>query len=294
MNSTTLEQLGNGIDESFFIIGLAILAIEIIKGIYKKTLGWRGIADMLSSISTQIPFLFVEVFILASAYGLYSVVYDNYVSWGFGINPVSIVLAVLVADFVYYWEHRLAHEVRILWIHHAVHHSSRHMNISTGIRFGPFEGVWSLVIMFSMVLIGFPSELIIFGSLVVLAYQTWIHTELFEKLGPLELLLNTPSHHRVHHGCDPEYLDKNYGGILIIWDRMFGTFQEEMQTPRYGLARDFDSVNPLKVWFSELPEFFKDIANSKSLSELRKRVFGPPHWEPVVNNDPGSSLAQVP
>lgn len=280
MNIDALEQLGNRIDESFFIIGVAILAIELTKGLFGKTLKWRGVADMLSSISTQVPFLLFEIFIFSSAYSLYWLIYDNYISWGFGINLTSIIFAVLVADFVYYWEHRFAHQVRVLWIHHAVHHSSRYMNISTGVRFGPFEGVWSMLISLPMVFIGFPPELIIFGNLVVLAYQTWIHTELIGKLGPVEYLLNTPSHHRVHHGCDDKYLDKNYAGILILWDRLFGTFQEEEETPRYGLARDFHSTNPIKVWFSELPLFIHDLVNSKTIMELGYRLFGPPHWRP--------------
>ncbi len=93
-------------------------------------------------------------------------------------------------------------------------------------------------------------------------------------------MLNTPSHHRVHHGCDDKYLDKNYAGILIIWDRMFGTFQEEVETPRYGLKRDFDSQNPFVVWFSELPELFRNLRDAKSVHEVRMRLFGPPGWEP--------------
>ncbi|MCG8325866.1 MAG: sterol desaturase family protein, partial [Thiotrichales bacterium] len=192
----------------------------------------------------------------------------------------TVALAVLVADFLYYWEHRLAHEVRILWLHHAVHHSSRHMNITTAFRFGPFEGVWGAVMLFPMVLMGFPPELAIFGGLVVLAYQTWLHTELIGKLGPLEWLLNTPSHHRVHHGSDDAYLDRNYGGILILWDRLFGSFQAETERPRYGLTRDFDSVNPLVVWFSELPQFFRDLAAARSWREVWMLTFGPPGWRP--------------
>ena len=280
MDLTSLEQLGNSIDEIFFLIGLAILSIEIIKGLFKGTLKWRGVADMVANVSTQLPFLIVEIFILSAAYAVYWIIYEGYITWGHSITPTTIILAVLVADFIYYWEHRFAHEIRVFWTQHAVHHSSRKMNITTSIRFGPFEGVWSLIAHLPMVFMGFPPELILFGNLTVLAYQTWIHTELIGKLGPLEYVLNTPAHHRVHHGCDEKYLDKNYGGILIIWDRLFGSFQEEEETPRYGLARDFDSVNPIKVWFSELPTFFTDLAKAKSASEVWQRIFGPPHWEP--------------
>lgn len=280
MNYETLESLGGRIDEAFFIIGLAILAIEIAKGFFSRTYTGRTLADMLASASTQIPFLLVEIFIMTGAYALFFIVSEAFISWTFPITVSTVLLAVILADFLYYWEHRFAHEVRVLWLQHAVHHSSRYMNISTAFRFGPFEGIWSAIVLFPMVLIGFPPELVFFGTLVVLAYQTWLHTELIGKLGPLEWVLNTPSHHRVHHGSDDAYLDKNYGGILIIWDRLFGSFEPEAATPRYGLKRDFDSVNPLIVWISELPAFFREVLGAKSGGEAWMRIFGRPDWQP--------------
>ena len=119
----------------------------------------------------------------------------------------------------------------------------------------------------------------------VLAYQTWIHTELIGKLGALEAFLNTPANHRVHHGCDEKYIDKNYGGILIIWDRLFGTYQREEERPRYGLKRDFDSVNPFVVWFSELPRFFEDLKNARTFGETWMYIFGRPGWAPKAANE---------
>ncbi|MEL7231175.1 MAG: sterol desaturase family protein, partial [Pseudomonadota bacterium] len=166
-----------------------------------------------------------------------------------------------------------------------VHHSSRHMNVSVAVRFGPLEGVISALFHLPLVFLGFPPVLIFSGILAVLAYQTWIHTELIGKLGILDDVLNTPSNHRVHHGCDDKYIDKNYGGILIIWDRMFGTFQREEERPHYGLKRDFDSVNPIHVWFSELPQFYKDLRNSRSLSEIWMRLFGRPGWAPKTSKE---------
>ena len=282
MTETALDRLGTQIDEAFFLIGVAILAIEIVGGWVKGSLRWRTIGDMLASASTQLPFLLIEIFVLTAAYGLYVFVADSLITWSMPITIWSAVLAVLVADFLYYWEHRLAHEIRFLWLHHAVHHSSRHLNIVTGVRFGPFEGVWSILALFPMVLLGFSPEMIIFGSLVVLAYQTWLHTDLIGKLGPLEWLLNTPSHHRVHHGSDEKYLDRNYGGILIVWDRLFGTFQVEEEKPVYGLKRDFDSVNPLLVWFSEIPQFVRDLSTARSWREAWMWTFGRPGWTPEV------------
>ena len=293
MTSEFLDLLGTRIDEAFFLIGAAMLGIELIKGWIEGTLRGRGLADMFASASTQLPFILVEVVVLTAAYGLYTLASDAFVTWAFPTTFGTAVLAVFAADFFYYWEHRLAHEIRFLWLHHAVHHSSRFMNIVTGARFGPFEGVWSMLVMFPMVLIGFSPELIIFGNIVVIAYQTWIHTELIGKLGPLERVLNTPSHHRVHHGCDEKYLDRNYGGILIVWDRMFGTFQAEEETPRYGLKRDFESVNPFVVWFSELPQYIRDLKAARSWREVWMRTFGPPDWSPQPERPRSSDRAVV-
>jgi sterol desaturase/sphingolipid hydroxylase (fatty acid hydroxylase superfamily) len=280
MNFESINQIGRDIDDVFFIIGAIILLIEIAEAWFKGKLKGRTIGEMLVNASTQLPSIFMEVFILSGAYGLFYVVSEEVVPWTIPMSVGGVALAVLVADFTYYWEHRIAHQVRLLWTQHAVHHSSRDMNIMTGVRFGPFEGVWTVLAYLPMVFMGFQPDTIFFGILVVLAYQTWIHTELIGKLGPIEWLLNTPSHHRVHHGSDQKYLDKNYGGIFIVWDRMFGSFQVEEETPIYGLTRDFDSRNPVKVWFSELPELWRDIKESKSLGELWMRLFAGPGWKP--------------
>jgi sterol desaturase/sphingolipid hydroxylase (fatty acid hydroxylase superfamily) len=280
MNIETIEKLGTEIDDVFFIIGAVILLIEIAEAWFKGSLKGKNILEMLASASTQIPYLFVEIFIMTSAYGLYYILAENVIPWELPFNWWVAILAILAADFTYYWEHRISHQVRILWTQHAVHHSSREFNIITGVRFGPFEGVWSMVAHIPMIAVGFPPDLVFFGILTVLAYQTWIHTETIGKLGPLEWILNTPSHHRVHHGSDRKYLDKNYGGISIIWDRLFGSFQVEEETPKYGLMRDFDSRNPIKVWFSEIPGLWQDLRKAKTSKEVFMRLFAPPGWRP--------------
>lgn len=274
-----LDALTTRIDEVFFMIGAAILLIEIAEVFFKGKPKARTFGEMLVSASTQIPYLFIEAFILTGAYSLFWIISQG-LPWSIPVTWWSIALVVVFADITYYWEHRIAHEVRLLWTQHAVHHSSRDMNIITGVRFGPLEGLWSLVAHLPLAFMGFAPEAIVFGIVAVLAYQTWLHTELIGKLGPLEWILNTPSHHRVHHGSDAKYLDRNYGGILIIWDRIWGTFQEEEETPRYGLTRDFDSRNPIKVWFSEWPELLRDLFKSRSLSEAFSYLFRGPGWRP--------------
>lgn len=280
MTPTVLENLGTQIDDAFFLIGVAILLIELFEAWFKGTLKRRKLTEMLASASTQIPSIAFEVIVMTGAYAVYFILAETVVTWSIPITWWSVLLVLLIADFVYYWEHRIAHEVRILWTQHAVHHSSRDYNIITAIRFGPFEGVWAMLIHIPMVLVGFAPEMVFFGQIVVLAYQTWLHTETIGKLGPLEKVLNTPSHHRVHHGADDKYLDKNYAGILIIWDRMFGSFQVEEETPRYGLKRDFNSQNPIHVWFSELPQLWRDLKGAKSGREFWMRLFAKPGWEP--------------
>ena len=280
MTPETFDRWGTRIDEAFFLIGAAILFIELAKAFFTGALRRRGVLDMLASASTQIPFLIVEISLFTVTYGAFIYIGYTFVSWTFSLSVTTAVLAVLAADFVYYWEHRISHEVRVLWSQHAVHHSSRYMHTLVGVRFGPFEGVIGAVFHLPLVLIGFPPELVFFGMIVVLAYQTWIHTELIGRLGPLEGFLNTPSNHRVHHGCDDKYIDKNYGGILMVWDRLFGTYQPEEERPRYGLKREFDSVNPVAVWFSELPALFRDLKNARSTDEFWGRLFGPPGWRP--------------
>lgn len=291
MTSQMLTDFGTLFDDTFVVIGVALLAMEVLRGLFTGSLNGRTALDMIASASTQIPFLLVEVFLLSFVYLGFVFVSNSFVTWSMPVTATTAVLALLAADFVYYWEHRFAHRVRILWTQHAVHHSSRYMNIVVGVRFGPLEGVISAIAHFPLILLGFPPELVFFGIIVVLAYQTWIHTELIGQLGVLEGLVNTPANHRVHHGADEKYIDRNFGGILMLWDRLFGTYQREEERPTYGLIRDFNSVNPLYVWFSEWPGVFRDLRNARSFGEAWNRLFAPPEWEPTarksIDKQPG-------
>lgn len=286
MTAEFLEQVGTQFDDAFFFIGAALLFIEILKGLFSGSLKRRGLLDMVASASTQIPYLLVEIFMMSFVYLAMVLVADRFVTWQMPITLWTVGLALLVCDFTYYWEHRMAHEVRLLWTQHAVHHSSRQMNILVSIRFGPFESFASALFHFPLIFLGFPPALVFFGIIVVLAYQTWLHTELIGRLGPLEGALNTPANHRVHHGCDDKYIDKNYGGILIIWDRLFGTFQREEETPQYGLKRDFDSVNPISVWLSEWPGLYRDLKSARTFGDVWMFLFGPPGWCPHGESKP--------
>ncbi len=289
MTADWVYELATQLDNAFFLIGGAILLIELAEAFFKRDHVGKTLWEMVVSASTQIPYLLVETLVLTFGYAMYYVMAEVMVPWEIPISWWSIVLVLILADITYYWEHRIAHEVRLLWTQHAVHHSSRDYNIVTGVRFGPLEGVWSLIAHIPMIVMGFAPEMVFFGIIVVLAYQTWIHTELIGKLGPLEWVLNTPSHHRVHHGADDKYLDKNYGGITILWDRLFGTFQVEEETPRYGLKRDFNSQNPVVVWFSEWPALIRDVKRAQSWGEAWAFILKHPGWRPEPSAPPQAS-----
>ncbi len=190
------------------------------------------------------------------------------------------VLAVIVADFTYYWMHRWEHEVRIFWAHHSVHHSSPEFNLTTALRIAWVDAVIEWIFFIPMILIGFDVVQTIIALSIVVAYQTLIHTEKVGKLGWLDKVLNTPSVHRVHHGKNPQYIDKNYGGILIIWDRLFGTYEPEVEKVIYGITTPPNSNNPFIINFYEYWRIGKDIRRSKKWTHAFGYLFKGPGWRP--------------
>ncbi|MFQ5562312.1 MAG: sterol desaturase family protein [Parvularculaceae bacterium] len=195
----------------------------------------------------------------------------------------TVALCFVADDLAYYWFHRIAHERRYFWASHVVHHSSQHYNLSTALR-QTWTGKFSFSFIFGLplALIGFPPEMIVFVAGVNLAYQFWIHTEAIDRLGPFEWIFNTPSHHRVHHATNARYLDANYAGTLIIWDRMFGTFvpEDRAEKPRYGIVKNLGTFNPLVIAFHEWIGVARDLASARSLKEVAGYLFGPPGWSP--------------
>lgn len=195
----------------------------------------------------------------------------------------AVVLCFVLDDFRYYWWHRISHERRWFWASHVVHHSSQHYNLTTALRqtwTGQILG--SLLFKTPLVLLGFHPLMVAFVGGLNLIYQFWIHTELIDRMGPFEWVFNTPSHHRVHHATNPRYLDANYAGALIIWDRMFGTFVPEAREEkcRYGIVKNLGSFNPLVISFHEWFGIVKDVLSAKSLREVLGYTFGPPGWSP--------------
>ena len=188
------------------------------------------------------------------------------------------LLAIAGWDFIYYWNHRFMHEVRTLWAHHVVHHSSERYNLSTALR-QPVVEPFSVFLPYGvMSYFGVRPKLIEEARGINLLYQYWIHTDSIRKLGKAEEVLNTPSHHRVHHGSNSKYIDRNHGSILIVWDRLFGTFQREEEPVIYGLTKNLDSFNPLKIAFHEYGDIVKDVAESDNWRDRLSFVFRGPGW----------------
>ena len=188
------------------------------------------------------------------------------------------VLLFFADDFTFYWLHRFMHEVRVLWAGHVNHHSSQEYNYATALRQGWWEYIYKYVFWIWLVLLGFHPVMIFFMMQLSLIYQFFIHTELVGKLGFFEKFLNTPSHHRVHHSADIQYLDKNYAGILIIWDKLFGSFEEESFHPKYGLTENIDTKNPLKIATHEMIALSKDISRTKNWKNKFKYLMFGPGW----------------
>ena len=189
------------------------------------------------------------------------------------------VVGFFAVELTYYWVHRSSHEIRWMWTSHAVHHSPDEMTFLSAIRLGwtnLLSGSWLFQV--PLVLIGFDPR-VVFGLLALnLQYQFFLHTESIGHLGPLEWILNTPSHHRVHHASNADYLDRNYGGVLIIFDRLFGTFAHERNDEpiRYGLVHPFGSNNPIKIAFGEWRRLIGDLRNAGGLRSAARIAFGPP------------------
>ncbi|ART74264.1 C-5 sterol desaturase (plasmid) [Mycobacterium dioxanotrophicus] len=229
-----------------------------------------GLGSIVSSLLFKLSTLLVFVFLWTYA-APWHVPTNTWWSW---------LLLMVVVDFAWYWNHRFSHRVRIGWAGHQAHHSSQYFNLTTALRqkWNP----WSEAIFWApLPLLGFAPWSIYSAFMFNLIYQFFIHTELVRKLPrAVEFVLNTPSHHRVHHGSDPEYLDKNYGGILIIWDRAFGSFQEELHRPAYGLTKPVNTYNLFKLQYGEYANMVADVRCAKGLRNKLGYIFGPPGWQP--------------
>lgn len=257
------------------------------RGTYDTRDAWTSMAMGVGSAVSGVLFGFIAgaVALLAWRFRFFEIEF----------SLLSFAVLMVLNDFQYYWKHRFMHRVRWFWANHVIHHSSNQYNLTTALRqpwTGPISGL--VIIGTPQMLLGFHPAMVAFAGGVNLLYQFWIHTEAIDRLPrPIEYLFNTPSHHRVHHGRNARYLDANYGGILIIWDRMFGSFVPELERdkPDYGLVAPLSTHNPLIVATHEYGALLKDLwRDGYRIWRWPGRFLGPPGWSPDGQHQTSASF----
>ena len=258
---------------------LALIALEVVWASHHPEAKGYEKRDTAASLSMGVLNVGVSAIAKAASIPLFAWVYEHRVAeLGRADAWWSWLILLFAEDACYYWFHRIHHEVRFLWAAHVNHHSSQHFNLSTALRQTLLTPITSPIFWTPLALVGFPPWMVLTAQAWSLLYQFWLHTEAVGRLGPLEWVMNTPSHHRVHHGKNVRYLDRNHAGIFIIWDRMFGTFELETEKVIYGLTKDIHTFNPLRIGFHEVAAIARDVARAPTLGAKLGYVFAPPGW----------------
>jgi len=237
--------------------------------------------DMLANVAMGAGSLVVAALVTGSIFTIFDALYQLS-PWHIEPTWYTWLACLVLVDFGHYWAHRFGHEVRIGWAAHVAHHSSREYNFSVAVR-QPWTHHYLFVFFLAPAALGFPPVMILTTKSFNSFYQFWIHTERIRRMPRwFEFVFNTPSHHRVHHSSNPIYLDKNYAGIFIIWDRLFGTFQAELdhEPTRYGITHNIDSHNPLVINFHEYHAIARDVAHAHRWSDRLRYIFHKPGWKP--------------
>lgn len=246
--------------------------------------------DSIVALSTALIFSITGVAIAAASIWWYAKLAANWSlpvllgGTGLDLNGAAWwqwLLVLLAVDFLYYWFHRACHENRFLWACHVTHHSGEEFNLTTALRQCSFQRIFEYMFMAPLALAGVPWQMMFICHGAVKIYQFWVHTRLIGKLGFLEFILLTPSHHRVHHGRDPRYLDKNHGGILVLWDRLFGSYAEEIEEPNYGLVKPLRSFDPLHANIHEYAGIFADMRRTRGFWNRLQILLRSPGWRPA-------------
>ena len=261
-----------------FIINLLLTIVEMVVDYFSKT------ARLWKDTGANIAIFFMGQIVEKMATGIIGVVallpFYYLVPWEIPMNGWTFLLALVAADFTYYWMHRTEHEHRFLWALHSVHHSSEDYNLSIALRLSIVEGFIEWIFLIPMVLLGFNPFITIVALIFIVQYQTWIHTNKINKLGFLDKWFNTPSVHRVHHGSNPQYIDKNYTGVLLIWDKIFKTYEPEREEVIYGLTKNIHTNNPLTINFIEFMKIGKELKQCRTIKDGLKLIFGGLTWRP--------------
>jgi sterol desaturase/sphingolipid hydroxylase (fatty acid hydroxylase superfamily) len=260
----------------FALIGLELLLTRVLER------DSYSLADSLNDLSCGIVQQLVEVFAKTALFAGYAFLYGAVRAFDIPLNSAwAWVACFLGVDLCYYWFHRVSHRVNAVWATHVVHHQSEEYNLAVALRQGAFQGWFSWVFYLPLAVLGFPPLMFLTLTALDTLYQFWIHTRVIGKLGPLEWVLNTPSHHRVHHACNPKYIDRNYAGTLIIWDRMFGSFKEERDEPVYGITKPLRSWNPVWANLHVWADLFGKARRTSRLVDRLRLFWSAPGWQPA-------------
>ena len=258
----------------FILIGVELLVERITHNeLYRLP---DAIANLSCGVTSQLSGLFLKIF----AIGIYQILFENFAFFKLEKNWLYWVVLFLLVDLAYYWAHRMSHEINLFWGGHVVHHQSEEYNLSVALRQSSLQVVWTFAFNLPIAFLGFETFDFALVAAFNTLYQFWIHTETIGKMGWFEYVLNTPSHHRVHHGRDPKYIDKNHAGSLIIWDKMFGTFQQEEEKPTYGITKPLNSWNAAFANVSHYVEMSKDLKRIPVIADKIRYIFKRPGWLP--------------
>ena len=273
----------------------AFIALMLAEGAVTAARGLAGYErrDTLASLAMGLGNVLIDLFMKGVHFALLA-----------SLAPLALLeigagwwewaLLIVAADLVYYWFHRLHHEVRFFWAAHVNHHSSERYNLSTALRQSWTTPLTSLFFWWPLAIVGFAPEMILAAIAINTLSQFWIHTEAIGKLGPLEWVLNTPSHHRVHHGANLEYLDRNHAGMFIVWDRLFGTFEPERAPVRYGLTKNIETFDALRIAAHEWTAMFRDVARAEDWRSRLGYLFAAPGWSPDGSSRTTRQLQSAP
>lgn len=259
----------------FFVLIGAEIIYDRVKNRHLYRLN-DAITNVSCGIVEQISGLFAKVFTVAAYY----FVYKHFALFHLPNAWYWWLLCFVGVDFFYYWAHRMSHEVNLFWLGHVVHHQSEEYNLSVALRQSSLQKIFTFYFYFPLAILGFHPGWFVLAGAYNLLYQFWIHTEVVGKLGWFEYIFNTPSHHRVHHGRNPKYIDKNHAGTLIIWDRMFGTFQEEEEAPAYGITKPVQTWDPVRANVKPFQDLWQQMKKVHGLKNKLKLAFMPPGWYP--------------
>jgi len=260
----------------FLLIGLELGIARLLERDY------YSLADSFADLACGMLQQLLEVLVKTLLFAGYLYVWTHHRLMEIPETSVPAwALCFLGVDFLYYWFHRLSHEVNAFWAAHVVHHQSEEYNLAVALRQGALQGWFSWAFYIPLALVGFPPLMFLAASSFNTLYQFWIHTRVIGRLGPLEWVLNTPSNHRVHHGRNPKYIDRNHGGTLIVWDRLFGTYQAEEDEVVYGITSPLQSWNPVWANLHYWVELREKAKRTSRLADKLRIFLKPPGWHPA-------------